>query len=919
MVSRKKHLRAAICFLGFPLLLVGFRLGTNQVAPSALRPVNLRCEYLRNPLGIDVPDPRLTWALTVDKPIRGEKQTAYRILVASSEAHLKADKADLWDSGKVQSDQTLHVAYTGKPLRSRIRCWWKVQVWDSQGRPSSWSESAMWSMGLLDAQDWSGHWIGPQTYPEDPRAFYLRRSLTVSRRPAHATARISGLGSYELYVNGKKAGNHVLDPGFTDYDRRVLYVTYDVTNSFRPGRNAIGVILGNGWYHSPTPDFFGFEKAPWRSLPKLLVNVDLEFGDGSRETIASDASWRWSTGPITFNSLRGGETYDARRENPNWADPDYDGENWRPVAIMPSPKGQLNAQMMPPIRVTETRKPLKLTEPKPRVYVFDFGVNLTGWVRFQAAGRSGQKVTLEFGEALRTDGTVDMEYSRSHTNGRFQTGELVLNSQGQGVFEPRFTYHGFRYVQVSGLEAEPALDSMVGKNVHTDWESAGEFSCSNPKINQLQQAVRRTLNLSTHSLPGEEPTREKMGWTQDGQNVMEAAVYNFDAAAVYTKYLQDIIDAQEANGHVPSIVPTNGWGRTNPDGSPAEYSDPWFGATLCFVAEKLYEYYGDRRVLEVAFEPTKRWVDYLQETAKDQIIEWGIGDWQEAGHPARPKRTPIVQTTTAGYFGSVLAVSRIAMLLGKQDEAAKYQQLAEEIRTRFNRRFFTPQTGLYAEDSQTAQALPLWLGIVPEGNRGLVLQRLTENIRRRKNHLSTGFIGVMPLLHGLVEWGHEDLAFKLATQEDTPGFLQMTSDGNSTLGESLDRLYGTRNHPFGACIGSWLFRHLAGIRTDPSAPAFENIMIRPVTGDLTWVEAKYRSLRGPIATAWRREPHELSLTVSIPPNTVGFVYLPTANPEAILEGGNPLSQASEVHFLRVQGGRSIVRIGSGSYAFTVKQ
>ena len=890
-----------------------------QSSASVLRPVSLRCEYLVNPLGVDAAQPRLRWVLESQRGERGRSQTAYQVLVATSDAKLRAGQGDLWDSGKIESNQSAQVPYSGRSLQSRLRCWWKVRVWDEQGQASAWSEPARWSMGLLSAGDWQGQWIGAGTGQDDPHAVYLRRQITLSKRPIRATAYISGLGYYELYLNGKRVGNHMLDPGFTDYDKRVLYVTYDVTGLLLAGANAAGVVLGNGWFHPITPDLFGFEKAPWRQTPRLLLNIDLDYADGSRETIASDTSWKWSFGPLVFNCIRAGETYDAGLEKPGWNEPRHDDSGWKPAVAVQAPKGRLSAQMEPPMRITETVIPVKLTEPKPGIYLFDVGVNLTGFARFEATGEPGQKITLEYNEVLKPDGMLDMTNSHSHTYGRYQTDELILDPQGKGAFEPRFTYHGFRYVQVTGLKRKPALSSLEAYGVHTDWEGAGEFSCSNPKIDKLEKAVRRTLSNSAHSMPGEEPTREKMGWTQDGLNTMEAAIYNFRAAPVYTNYMFDMIDAQEANGHVPPIVPTDGWGRTKPGGAPPEFSDPWWGGTLPYVAGKLYEYYGDRRALEEAYEPMKRWVDYMSSTAKDYLVDWWLGDWLEIGAPGRPTRTPIIQTSTAGYYFCAMAVVRAAEVLGKPDDALKYGQLAEQIKTSFNQHFLDPKTGLYAPNSQTSQVLPLYLGMVPEGKRALVLERLIENLHQHKDHMTTGFVGVMPMLHSLPDWGYEDLGYTVAMQEDVPGFLQMIADEWSTMGEALDNISGSRHHPFGSCIGSFLFREIAGIRADPSGPGFEKVIIRPVFGNLTWATARYDSIRGPIDSDWKREANRLALRVSIPVNTTATVYLPARTAEAITESGKPLAQAPGVKFLRIEGNHALVSIESGEYWFAVQQ
>ena len=919
MLNATKRIIAGTFLIVIIAFLPLYGMKQEDVPSPSLKVSSLNCEYGVNPLGIDAARPRLSWVLEAEKAgARGLKQTAYQILVAASPAKLRAGAGDLWNSGKVDSGTSIQVEYAGKALESRTQCWWKVHVWDQSGKASSWSEPGTWSMGLLHASDWAGHWISGSTSLNDASAVYLRHVARLPQRPVRATAYICGLGYYQLYLNGQRVGDHVLDPGFTDYDRRVLYVTYDVTNLLRLGENAVGVILGNGWYHPITPDLFGFEKAPWRQPPKLLMNIDVEFSDGTRQTIVSDSSWKWSTGPIAFNCVRAGITYDARANMPAWSQPHYTDANWLPAVQVEAPRGELKAQMQPPMRITETIRPVRLTEPKPHVYVFDLGTDLTGWVKFAAHGKPGQKITLQYNLMLKPDGTLDMKYCHSHTYGRFQTDELILDQHGKGVIEPEFTYHGFRYVEVTGLDYRPSLGSLTGVNVHTDWQAAGSFSCSNPMINRMQDAIRRTLSESAHSMPGEEPTREKMGWTQDGLNSMDAALYNFRAAAVYTNYLFDMIDAQEANGHVPPIVPTDGWGRTKPGGMPHAFSDPWWGGTLPYVAWRLYDFYGDRRALEVAYAPMKRWVDYLSMTAKDHLLDWGLGDWLEVGSKGRPKRTPVIQTSTAGYYYGANAVARAAELLGESQDAKTYAHLAEEIKSSFNQRFFNPATGLYAGNSQTSQVLPLSLDMVPEEQRQLVLRSLIEDIHAHKDHMTTGFVGVMPMLHGLADWGYPDLDYTVSTQKDVPGFLQLIAKGEKTVGESVDGIVGTRLHPFGTCIGSFLYQDIAGIHPDPSSPGFRRIIIRPVPGNLTWVKARYDSIGGPIAVAWERDANRFVLHVSIPANTTATVFIPAHSEQSVTESARPLSQAPGVKFLQVEANHVKLAIESGAYDFAVR-
>jgi alpha-L-rhamnosidase len=887
--------------------MVCFALLASAHAMEVVRP---RCEQAVNPLGIDARRPRLSWELASEH--RAARQTAYRILVASSPQLLAKDQGDAWDSGKVASAETVLVAYAGRPLQARAFYWWKVRVWDEAGQPSAWSSPARWSMGLLDPSDWQASWVGPaQT---NGAAVYLRREVALPAPPTRATAYIAGLGYHELSINGQRVGDHVLDPAFTDYEKRVSYVTHDVTAAFQAGANAVGVILGNGWFNAQTPDLFGFEKAAWRGAPRLRLRIDLELAGGGHRTVVSDGAWRWSTGPLTFNCIRAGESFDAALDNPGWDRPGYDDRAWLPAPPASAPTGRLAAQALPPMRVTASLAAVRLSEPRPGVYLFDFGENLTGWVRFEAAGPPRARVRLDFNEQLLPDGSLSLKHSTTHTYGRYQTGELALDGAGHGVFEPRFTYHGFRYVQVSGLTARPALASMVARRVHTDWRPAGEFSCSNPRINAVQKAVVLTLNNSCHSIPGEEATREKMGWTQDGLNTMESALYNFDAATVYAKYLQDMIDAQEPNGHVPPIIPTAGWGRNGRPGH--NFSDPWWGGTLPYAAEKLYEYYGDRRALEQAYEPMRRWTDYLTSTAKGDLVDWWLGDWLEPGSQGRPKRTPLIQTSTAGYFYAAQATARAAAVLGKPDDARRYAELAARVRASFNGRFLDPASGLYAPDSQTSQALPLWLGLAPDAARPLVLARLIDNIHAWRDHVNTGFVGIMALLHGLTDWGYPDLAYTLATQPDPPGFYQMIADGNSTLSESLDGRAGSRHHPFGTCVGAWYFRALAGIRADPAWPGFAHFIIRPeAVGDLTWARGAYQSAHGQIVSAWKRDASSFSLDVTIPANTRATVYVPATDPARVTESGRPASRAEGVRFLRRDGGTAVFEVSSGTYAF----
>lgn len=895
-----------------------------------LRPVNLRCAYRTNPIGIDETRPGLTW--TLKGTGRGRTQSAYRILVASSREMLRSGTGDVWDTGKVQSDRTAHIPYSGAPLQSGERYYWKVKVWDGDGDPSAWSKPAMWSMGLLRSLDWKAKWIGPVDKPDSSlghAAPMLRKELRIEKTIERATAYISGMGYYELYMNGEKIGDRVLEPGFTAYKKRLLYTTYNVTDQFHQGRNAIGVLLGGGFYYLGVPDLFGTENASWTAPPRLLMQVKLEFADGSQRTIVTDNSWKWATGPITFNGIRGGETYDARKERPGWTTVGYDDSTWKTANNVSAPRGELDAQENVPVKVTESIQPVEVTEPKPGVYVFDLGVNITGWAQIQASGPAGQKITMKFNEVLNEDGTVDTTHGSSHTHGRYQTDRLILDGEGTVTYEPSFTHHGFRYVQVRGLTEEPTLNTLTGRWVHSDLKQSGTFETSNERVNQIQNALDRThLNYLLHY--PRDPVREKMGWTQDVFNLMKMGIYNNDVAPVYRRWFQDMIDAQESNGHLRVMLPSRPTNVTKPyhrspewsnDAQWGHWSDPWWGGAMVALPWLWYKYYGDASLIREHFEDMRGYVDFVSSTADDYLVDYWLGDWLEVGSSGAAERTPVVQTATGGFYYLARTLSKSASVIDRPRQASAYRRLADSIKASFNQHFFNPETGLYAEDSQTSQVLPLWLGMVPQGKEDLVLRRLVENIKARDRHLSTGFVGLNPLFQELTTQGHADLVWDMAMQEDSPGLWFMLKDGGTTLWESWTKRSGrtTRNMPIlGGPWGEWFFQALGGIRPDSEEPGFKKVIIKPeVVGDLTRVEATYKSVRGKITSRWTIENGQFTLRVTIPVNTTATIYMPIQNGQrSIKEGGNDLLETKGVELLRRGDKRAVLSVGSGRYKFT---
>jgi alpha-L-rhamnosidase len=877
-------------------------------ALASLSPDRLRCEYLDNPLGIDTAQPRLSWVL--ESTQRAEKQTAYQILAATSEALLKSDRGDLWDTGKVASDQTLHVVYAGKALASSQRCYWKVRVWDKDGKVSAYSRPAYWEMGLLAAQDWQGQWIGRTTDTNSLPAPMLRRAFTLEGKIKQARAYICGLGYYELHLNGTKIGDHLLDPGYTRYDKRALYVTYDVTDALRRGKNAVGVILGNGWYNVQTRAVWDFHKAPWRAAPKLLMQLRVEYTDGRIETIGTASRWTTSAGPITFNSIYGGETYDARAEKPGWDTPDYDDSDWAMAQVVSAPGGKLSAQMMPPIKADQVIKPVKLTEPKPGVFLFDMGQNFAGFAELSLRGPAGTKVVMKYGERLAKDGMLDRADIQQHivrvdTNQQYQTDTYLLDGSSRITHHAsRFTYHGFQYVEVTGFPGKPTLDTLRGVFIHSAIPVAGEFECSNPLLNRIWDAGRWSYLSNLQGIPTDCPHREKNGWTGDAHLAAEQGLFNYGPAAVYAKWINDLGDEQRPTGELPGIVPTSGWGYKWGNG-------PAWDSAFLLIPFYLYEYCGDTKVLCDHYDGMKRYVDYLSSKATNGIVDIGLNDWA----PFKTA-TPADITSTAYYYRDAQIVALTAGLMGNDAEARKYTDLAAGIKQAFNGKFYHADTALYGNGSQTALSCALYQGLVEPANKARVLNNLVAAVDKANGHIDTGILGTKYLLNALLENGRADVAYRIVSQKDLPSWGWWLEQGATTLWENWNGAE-SRNHIMFGDISAWFYKALAGINPDPAMPAFKHFIIKPnIVGGLTSAQASYDSVRGRIASDWKAKDGHFDLTVTIPANTTATVYVPMANAAPIKEEGKPAADAAGVKFLRVEDGRSLFEVGSGTYHFT---
>ena len=922
------------------LLLFGSCLA--QAIQPPLTVENPRTEYAVNPVGIDQAPPHLDWELKSTQ--RGCLQSAYQIQVASTAEKLAAGEGDLWDSGKVASDNSTQVAYAGKPLGSGARAYWRVRAWDNQNHASEYSAPAFFEMGLLKKEDWQGSWIGASELPlfpwnpgqavsrphygengDEPSnpAILLRREFTLPGKIKSARAYICGLGYFELTINGKRVGDHVMDPGYTNYDHRVLYVTHDVTSDLKEGPNALSVVLGGGWYDMPTPDVWDGQKATWRRSPRALIQVNVTMADGTTQTIQSDEAWRVSTdGPVVFNSVRGGEIYDARKELKGWDQPGFKDDKWKKALVVEAPKGILSAQYAPPIKVMKTVEPVKITTPRPGVYVFNMGQNMSGWVQLKIRGEVGTTVKLKYGERLDSEGLVKQNGLNRFTYGRFQTDTYILKGGGEEIWEPGFGYHAFRYVEVTGLTSPPTLDLLRGRVVYSSVEPNGSFSCSNELINRIQEACRSTLVSNIHSIPTDCPSREKNGWMLDGFSAATAAVYNFDMVNFYRKWLDDMRDAQTPNhGGMPSLVPWNGWGAAAETGNGSQWSDPIYGGVCVVLPWLLYQQTGDVGILEKNYPMMKAYTGSLERRSKDHLITVGnVGDWLEVGTGGWPKRTPRPLTSTAVYYDYARIVAQAASVLGHKEDAQAFTVLSQEIKDAFNKAFYDEKLGGYGADSQTANAMPLAIGLVPTERENRVLASLVQNIvETRKNHISSGNEGTRFLMDVLSARGRSDVAYTMAAQKDYPSWGHMLEDGNTTLTEEWTG-NDSRNHPAWSCVSGWFYRSLAGIHSDPAAPGYKNILLKPsVVGDLAYAKGSLQTVHGLVTSEWEKTEKGIKFHVVVPANSTAQLTLPASEKSQIAESGQPVKSAQGVALVHREAGQAVYRLGSGDYNFEVRE
>jgi len=910
---------------------------------ASMIPTYLRCEYLVDPLAVDSHQPRLSWIL---KPaacsLRGLRQTAYQILVASSAENLASDQGDMWDSGKVESDRTNQVAYAGKSLRSGRRYWWKVRAWDQNDQPSAWSQAASWSMGLLEPGDWQAKWIGapvPVDRSKPGPSPLMRKVFEVAGPIQRAVVYASALGLYELHLNGRRVGDQVLAPEWTDYTKRVQYQAYDVTSLVQKGPNALGAMLAEGWYAGRVGLSHIVKGGPIRHIygerPRLLVQLQIELADGRRQTVITDGTWKFTVdGPVRSADLLDGETYDARCEMPGWDSAGFDEAGWKAVDVADCIPAKLVAQPNEPMRVVEQIQPIAVTEPAPGVYVFDLGQEIAGWCRIRVKGNAGDTITLRHAEMLDEDGTIYVTNLRVPKDGgplgARATDTFVLKGGSEEILEPRFTYHGFRYVEVSGLKQKPTKDMLTGCAFWSSAPDAGSFECSSPMLNRLYSNIVWTQRDNMPSVPTDCPQRdERLGWTGDIQVYSQTAMFNQDLAAFFTKWIRDLRDAQADDGRFPDVAP-------HPYNPNERFSGvaAW-GDAGTVVPWRQWLNYGDSRLIAEHFESARRWVDWIRTNNPDLI--WrnkrhnDYGDWLHGdtliadGWPRTGGEVPKEVFATAFFAHSTDLVAKMADTIGRKQDAAQYARLAGDIKAAFCKEFVSPD-GRIKGDTQAGYALALNFDLLPESMRQSAAKHMVEGIERYKGHMSTGFNSTIRMMLELSRWGYNDIAYQLINHTTFPSWGYMIANGATTIWERWDGYVKGRgfqdpgmnsfcHYAIGA-VGEWMYRVILGINPDESRPGYRHIILRPMPGGgLTYARGEYNSIAGRIASAWKIEGNTTRFDLTVPANTAATVYIPARDAAAVSEGGRPATQAAGVKFVRMEAGAAVFEVGSGEYRF----
>lgn len=908
--TKMKHLKFSIQTIALIFLFSAF----SSVSFAKTQVTKLLTEYHVNPIGIDIKIPRLSWQIISDQ--ENVTQTAYEIRIADSKKNLTKKSKQVWETGKVTSDKSVNVSYGGTAIKSMQRVYWQVRIWDNNNKASDWSEPAFWEMGILEPQLWKASWItlpNEKEYNGSSRpAQYYRNEFSTTKKIKSARVYVTSLGLYELFLNGKKVGDELFTPGWTSYNKRLQYQTYDVTTMLQKN-NAIATIIGDGWYRGNIG--FRGQHSYYGDKLALLLQLKINYTNGTSETIISDKNWKVSNGPILESDIYNGETYDARLEMKGWKSTGFDSSNWKTVSGLNHSKDKLIAPQGVPVKAIEEITPIKLlTTPKGEI-VLDMGQNMVGWARVKVKGKKGDVVQVKFAEVLDKEGNFYTANLRSAK----ATDTYTLKGDEEEVFEPHFTFHGFRFVELVGFPTAPKLDDVTGVVIHSDMKPTGTFSCSEPLINQLQHNIQWGQKGNFLDVPTDCPQRdERLGWTGDAEVFSMTAAFNFDVSAFYTKWMRDVATDQLPNGKVPHVIPD----VLNGDGGATGWAD-----VVGIIPWTVYQTYGDKRILEQQYLSITAWVKYMETRAGEDYLWMGdahFGDWlafasTSSSYPGATTEKDLI--ATAYYYYTTGLTSKIAAIIGKPADAEKYKKLAKNIKLAFNDEFVTPN-GRLVSHTQTAYALALSFGLLPNNLIDKAAKYLAGDVIKFK-HLTTGFLGTPLLCKTLSAIGRDDLAFMLLTRKKYPSWLYPVTQGATTIWERWDgqKPDGTFqnvgmnsfNHYAYGAIGEWMYTHVAGISIDPQNPGYKHILLNPHPGGgLTNASADFLSMYGEIKSAWKIQNNEFVYSIEVPANTTAKVTLPAAELENVKINSAPMNEGVKLS-AKQMGNEVVFEVGSGKY------
>lgn len=859
----------------------------------------LKCEYLIQPIGIDAPNPRLTWKLKDNR--QGAKQTAYAIRVSTDSLFSDQQaKAMVWNPAKVMSSQNL-INYQGQALKPFTKYFWQIRIWDKDGQELA-PQISSFETGMGKQENWQGNWISDRNDIHKLPAPYFRKAFKAPKQIQSARAYVAAAGLYELYLNGKKVGNHRLDPMYTRFDRRNLYVSYDVTAQLQNGDNAIGVLLGNGWYNHQSIAVWNFDKAPWRARPAFCLDLRITYTDGSTEVISTDQSWKTHDSPITFNSIYTAEHYDARLAQKGWNTANFDDSKWKSSSLRAAPSTNVVSQSMHPIRNVE-RIPVKnLKKINDTTYLYDLGRNIAGVTELQVKGARGTRLSIKHGERLKPNGRLDMSnidvyYRPVNNQDPFQTDIFILSGEGEENFMAKFNYKGFQYVEITSSQPiQLDQKSLVGHFMHSDVPVAGEIKSSSDLINKLWWATNNSYLSNLYGYPTDCPQREKNGWTGDGHFAIETGLYNFDGITVYEKWLADHQDEQQPNGVLPDIIPTGGWGYGTANGT------DWT-STIAIIPWNIYLFYGDAELLRKVYPNIKSYVNYVTQISPTGLTSWGRGDWV----PVKSE-SPLEYTSSVYYYADAVILAKAAKLFGHEDDFKTYTALAEKIKKAINDKYFHADQGIYGTGLQTELSVALFWGIVPEDLKLAVAQKLADRVKADGMHLDVGVLGAKAILNALSENGQSEVAYQLAIQDTYPSWGWWIANGATTLYENWN-IQAERdislNHMMFGEIGGWFFKGLGGIMPDEKAPGFKHIRLMPnFSGNLQQFEATHQGPQGMIISSWKKNGKNVKYDVTVPANSTATVYFPLKAGQAVWLGKKQVPAQYQIE--------------AGSYHFEIK-